>query len=57
MSYKVGPIERELTQRSFAADRNAGTAARNGNVLELEYWRGMRDAYAEAARYAESMGA
>ena len=56
MSYKVGPVEHNLTQRSFDADRKACEAARRGNAQMSEYWRGAKDAYAEAARYAEKLG-
>ena len=57
MAYSIGPIERELTRRYFDAERESGEAARRGDELRREYLRGMAEAYADAARYAEDMGA
>lgn len=57
MAYSIGPIERELTRRHFDAERKSGEAARRGDELRREYLRGMAEAYADAARYAEDMGA
>ena len=57
MAYKVGPLEHELTQRCFDADRRACEARRNGDLAQYERLRGEHDAYAEAARLAEDYGA
>ena len=57
MSYKIGPLERELSRRCFEARRMVGDAANAGDAKTAEYWKGLAEAYAEAARLAEDYGA
>ena len=57
MAYKVGPLEHELTQRCFEADRRRCEALRAGDAAQSEYWRGIGEAYRGAAQLAEEYGA
>lgn len=56
MAYKVKPLESELTKLCFEARRCMGEASKVGDMKQYEYWRGMNDAYTDAARRAEKHG-
>ena len=56
MAYKVKSLESELTKLCFEARRCMGEASKAGDMKRYEYWRGMNDAYTDAARRAEKHG-
>ena len=51
---KVGPIEKELTKRYFAAKKKMAEY-KDKSSKDYEYWRGAAEALVEAARYAEGL--
>lgn len=54
--YKIGPLERLLTQMCFDAERAASRAYWEGDMETYHRLRGQYEAYKSAAQLAEKEG-